>query len=297
MRPVDLGWIRVFVEVGRLGNLSEAAARLNITQPAVSYQIRRAEAEFGCTLLRRRSRGVDLTPEGRALHDILSRSVMQVDDLAAALRSAPARRGLQLYTDYAFSSLWLMPRLHHFRAAFPGIEFQIVAVQHVDAKALGEGEMAVVFGARSDLGPDAVQLMPEVVVPVCAPALRDGQPAGVLPDAPLVHLDALQQSVWFDWASYLRAQRPDRELARAKGEMRFNTYSLVIEAALAGQGVALGWRGLVDRLLVGGHLVEAGPELAMPDRGYFLVSRMPRDTGAEALWQWLLAEAEVSPRG
>lgn len=80
--------------------------------------------------------------------------------------------------------------------------------------------------------------MPEVVVPVCAPALRDGRAEGVLPDAPLVHLDALQQSVWFDWASYLRAQRPDRELARAKGEMRFNTYSLVIEAALAGQG----WR-------------------------------------------------------
>jgi DNA-binding transcriptional LysR family regulator len=189
-----------------------------------------------------------------------------------------------------------MPRLHHFRAAFPGIELQIVALQHVGARALGEGDMAVVFGARGDLGPDAVQLMPEVVVPVCAPALREGQVAGSLPDAPLVHLDAVQQSVWFDWATYLGAHPADRTTAHAQGELRFNTYSLVIEAALAGQGVALGWRGLVDRLLLGGQLVEAGPELANPDRGYFLVSRMPRDAGAEALWQWLLAEAEIAPR-
>ncbi|ETD80896.1 choline sulfate utilization transcriptional regulator [Rhodobacter capsulatus] len=289
MRRVDLGWMRVFVEVGRAGSLSEAAHRLNITQPAVSYQIRRAEGEFGVALLLRKARGVELTPEGRALHDILTRAVTQVDALAEALRPQPRRKALRLCTDYAFSSLWLMPRLHLFRAAHPELELQIVALQHAGTRA--EGEMAVVFASRTDLGPEAVQIMPEAVVPVCAPALRAGLPDGVLPDAPLIHLDAEPGAIWFDWSSYQRALPRARDPRRARGDLRCNTYALVIEAALAGQGVALGWRGLVDRLLARDQLVEAGPELTNPDRGYFLVANAPRDAGAEALCSWLRAEA------
>jgi len=289
MRRVDLGWMRIFTEVGRAGSLSEAASRLSITQPAVSYQIRRAEAEFGVALLTRRARGVDLTPEGRALYDILSRAVGQIDALAEELRPKPSRKTLRLFTDYAFSSLWLMPRLHLFRAAHPEIELQIVALQTAGLR--GEGEMAVVFGTRADLGPDAVQIMPEVVVPVCAPALRAGLPPGVLPDAPLIHLDAEPGAVWFDWPGYLRALSLGRDPRTERGDLRFNTYALVIEAALAGQGVAIGWRGLVDRLLAREHLVEAGPELANPERGYFLLAKSPRDGAAEALWTWLRAEA------
>ncbi len=133
--------------------------------------------------------------------------------------------------------------------------------------------MAVVFVvARSDLGPDAVQLMPEVVVPVCAPALRDGRAEGVLPDAPLVHLDALQQSVWFRLGELSSRAAPG---PRTGSCQRRNAVQHLLAgdrgcACGAGGGARLG--GLVDRLLVGGHLVEAGPELAMPDRGYFLVS-------------------------
>ncbi|PYF07706.1 putative choline sulfate-utilization transcription factor [Rhodobacter viridis] len=292
MRRVDLGWMRVFVEVGRAGSLSEAAARLNITQPAVSYQIRRAEGEFGVALLLRKARGVDLTAEGRALYDILARAVTQVDALAEELRPQPRRKALRLFTDYAFSSLWLMPRLHLFRAAHPELELQIVALQHAGVRA--EGEMAVVFANRAELGAEAVQIMPEAVVPVCAPALRAGLPAGVLPDAPLIHLDAEPGAVWFDWPSYLRALTLARDPHAERGDLRFNTYALVIEAALAGQGVALGWRGLVDRLLARDQLVEAGPELSSPERGYFLVATGPRDAAAEALWSWLRAEAGLS---
>lgn len=292
MRRVDLGWIRVFVEVGRLGSLSEAAVRLNVTQPAVSYQIRRAEAEFGCALLHRRARGVALTAEGRALHEILARSVGQIDDLAAMLRPALRRKVLRLCTDYAFSSLWLMPRLHLFRAAHPEIELQIVAVQQAGLRQLTEGDMAVGFGAREDFGPGAVQIMPEVVVPVCAPGLRRATGAA-LPDAPLIHLDADPQADWFDWPSYLRGQGLGRDPRAERGGLRFNTYALVIEAALAGEGVALGWRGLVDRLLAREQLIEAGPELTNPERGYFLVANSPRNAETEALWQWLGTEAAV----
>lgn len=283
MRQVDLGWTRIFVEVVRLGSLSEAARSLNLTQPAVSYQIRRAEAEFGTALLHRLHRGVEPTEAGARLYDILSRSVAQVDALALRLRGHAEPTVLRLFTDYAFSGLWLIPHIHGFRSAHPELELQIIATQQTDLSQLQSGDAAVIFGHRGSLASQAELLLPETVVPVCAP----GHPAAHLAKARLIHLDSPGSAHWFDWPAYLqRISGVEDRVAR--GDLRLNTYSLVIEAALAGEGVALGWLGLVDPLLQRGALVEVGARSTAQDRGYFMVQVSDRTASAETLRQWLL---------
>ncbi|SOC15456.1 LysR family transcriptional regulator [Rhodobacter maris] len=290
MRPVDLGWIRVFVEVAAVGSLSAAARRLSLTQPAVSYQMRRAETELGTPLLRRVHRGTELTEAGRRLAEILAPAVAQVDTLARDLRAAPAPRVLRLHTDFAFSALWLIPRMHRFRARHPDLELQVIATQHTALRELGPGDTAVVFGARSQIEGPAELLLRECVVPVCTPAFAEAQ-GSALDRAPLIHLDnSGAAESWFTWARYLAETGRARPAAPDRG-LHFNTYSLVIEATLAGQGVALGWRGLIDTMLSRKMLVTAGPPLTNPEQGYFLVQPGPVTPAASNLRDFLLEES------
>lgn len=288
MRDIDLGWMRIFVETARLGSLSEAAQKLNLTQPAVSYQIRKAEAEFGCALFRRQSRGVDLTDEGRQVFQVLSTAQTRIDELAGQFRKDPPNTRLRLFTDYAFSSLWLMPRLHQFQQSCPDPDLQIIASQNTDLGQLNKGDMAVVFRSGADLPASAHLLMPEIVVPVCAPNYRFAS----LDQAHLIHLDSPQVAPWLDWAGYLDTIGTARDLRSKRGNLRFNTYSLVIEAAKSGQGIALGWVGLVDDMLASRALVQAGPELRMPDRGYYLVTRAPLSSHGQNLREWLTRQID-----
>jgi putative choline sulfate-utilization transcription factor len=290
MRTIDLAWIRIFVQVGRLGSLSEAAKALGLTQPAVSYQIRRAEQEFGVPLLRRLHRGVELTETGGLLYDILSGSVQRVDDLAARIRSRQTGASLKLYTDYAFSAFWLIPRIHKFSLANPGIDIQIVASQQTDPRLLQSGDVAILFGSRDQFGGAASLLMPERVMPVCAPGLAGNHTKGEFEGLRLIHLDSSGPPVWLDWRRYLASIGTSTLLASDSGSLRMNTYSLVVEAAISGQGVALGWRGLIDGHLDRGTLVPFGAEVSPPDRGYFLVNSDSRAAAAEKLQDWLLSE-------
>jgi len=294
-RPVDLGWLRILAEAGRLGNLSSAAEALGLTQPAVSYQIRRLEEQMRVSLLERRHRGVELTAEGRRLFDIASRTVADVDTLVHSFRNEADRLTLRLHTDYAFSSLWLIPRMHAFGQRHPGLDIQIVATQFVERPMPDRHDAAIVFGSRRDFGAHGILLMPEKVVPVCSPGFmaRHGPfgAAGELPGARLLHLDVPGASPWFDWPSYFAELGLRRDGSAAPGEMSFNTYSLVVQAAVGEQGIAIGWMGLVDSLLASGMLVTAGPALEAADRGYWLIPPREKTAETESLVEWLQAEA------
>ncbi len=296
-RPLDLGWMRIFAEIGKAGSLSSAASALGLTQPAVSYQIRRLEEQLGVSLLTRQHRGVQLTPQGQRLFEIVAKGVDDIDQLARRLRSEVERPSIRLHTDYAFSALWLIPRMHAFRLLYPDMDIQIVATQRMERDQSGTGDISVVFGSRAEFGRDARMLLPERVAPVCSPGFleRNGPfatPADLARNR-LVHLDTAAPSPWFDWRSYFAELGVDREVYSGQGDLRFNTYSLVVQAALGEQGLALGWMGLVDTLLSTGILTIAGPALEAPDRGYWLLQPKSRTPQSEQLGAWMLAEAGV----
>ena len=298
-RPVDLGWLRIFVEVARSGSLSSAAASLGLTQPAVSYQIRRVEEQMGITLFHRRHRGVELSSEGHRLLEIAEKAVGGVDSLVQSFRTEAQRPMVRLRTDYAFSALWLIPRMHRFRSIYPELDIQIVATQRQERGQSDSGDVAVVFGARQEFGPEATLLLPEKVAPVCAQGFVDKygrfDDPSRLARATLIHLDTETPSPWFDWKSYLAELGISRDTHAGHGDLRFNTYSLVVQAAIGEQGLALGWMGLVDQLLAGRMLVTAGPVLEAPDRGYWLLPAKSPGMHAGRLTAWLVTEAASMP--
>ena len=289
-RPINLGWMRMLEVIGRRGSLTAAAQELGLTQPAVSYQIRRLEDELGIRLLKRQHRGVELTPEGLRFYDVVSRHVLEIDALAAEIKGV-SRPTVRLHTDYAFSSLWLIPRMQEFRARFPDIHIQITASQNPPRQPATDDDVLVVFGSRADAGDDGTLLVPEHVRPVCAPGFLDGNPDGVTPEQlagmKLIHLESSWSSTWFDWSSYLASLGVTRAPEHGRGDISCNTYSLVIQSAIGKQGIALGWTGLVDDLVGSGALVGVGPTLQAPDRGYWLVGCKDRKGAALKLADWL----------
>ena len=292
-RPLDLGWLRIIAEVGRSGNLTTAAQRLRLTQPGVSYQIRRIEEELGVQLLDRHHRGVNLTEEGRRLYELASRQVAEIDELARDIRRRHKKPTIRLHTDYAFSSLWLMPRMQAFRTLHPEINIQIVATQNPLGQLTNEEDVMVIFGTRADAGDDGVLLLSEKVTPICAPALLDRSPAVLnvedLAQSKLIHLDSASAS-WFDWNAYFSRLGHRRNIDQVQGDISFNTYSLVIQAAIGEQGVALGWTGLVDDIISNGALVAIGPAVEATDRGYWLLATKRNDAAASKLVNWLLSQ-------
>lgn len=297
-RRVELGWMRLFAEIGKAGSLSAAAGALGLTQPAVSYQIRRLEEQLGVSLLKRQHRGVELTPEGLRLLDVVAKSVSEIDELARRFRSEADRPTIRLRTDFAFSSLWLIPRMHAFFTLYPDVDIQIVATQRTEKGRSDDGDVAVVFGRRSEFDRGAVLLLPEKVAPVCTQGFLDRYGLLSTPDdlarARLIHLDTEEPSPWFDWRHYLAELGVRRDSQAGQGDLSFNTYSLVVQAAIGEQGVAIGWMGLVDSLLAAGMLKTAGPALEAPDRGYWLLPPRARDAQSDLLAKWLMAEAGIA---
>jgi putative choline sulfate-utilization transcription factor len=291
-RKVDLGWLRIFEAVGRLGSITAAGRELGLTQPAVSYQIRRIEEQIGAQLIDRLHRGCKLTEAGESLFRAASAGIERIDLAARDIRARAGTPVVRIFTDYGFASFWLMPRVSEFRMLHPGVEVHVVASQGLNGAFDETADAAIVFGRRSDFPAGARLLMVERVVPVCSPGFLER--AGPIADAeaiarqPLLHLDTTGKPRWLTWTSWLAAHGVSR--TARQGDLGLNTYGFVIDAALAQEGVALGWMGLIDTQLANGSLVSIGPELLREDCGYWLVvNRQARHI--EALGDWLVSHA------
>lgn len=279
---MDLGALDLVAAVVREGTLTGAAVSLGTSQPAISYHLRRIETALGHALFERSPAGCRLTPAGEVLWRAAGPAY---DRIGAALEEiAVLDRGavLRVRTDFGFAGFWLLPRLGAFRAAEPKLEVQILASQAPQRPA--PGEVSIRFAHAAAVAPGARLLMPERVVPVVAP----GSPG---PDAGgrLLHLVAGPGAAWMTWTDWLAASGVARRAGT--GELGLTTYDLVIQAARAGEGVALGWLPLVAPLLERGELMAAGPEVRRADCGYWLEGTAG-DSAAARFAQWLVEAAD-----
>ncbi|GGY22840.1 choline sulfate utilization transcriptional regulator [Pseudoduganella albidiflava] len=274
-------------------NFTQVAEEFGTTQPAVSQRIAALEKYLGTALFKRAHRGVVLTAEGAALYDAVHDHLAAVQGAVERLRTRRRREVLTVATDFAFANFWLMPRLAAFQEAKPALDVRIVTSQNgFDIR--GEPvDLAISFGAGQWPGCDAQPILPEVVVPVCSAGLlarHAPASAGDVMEMPLLHLESSGPVRWMTWHDWARAQGASAENQRQS--LTLGNYPLVIQAAVAGRGVALGWRPLVDDLLRGGQLVRLPvPEMATP-RGYYLVRPHGRASGPalDSLRAWIAAE-------
>lgn len=283
--------LRAFVEAARFGNLTRAAQHLGLGQPAVSHAISRLEAGMGVRLLERSRTGVVPTPIGAELLGTVEAAYRSID---AAVRWAmtPQNEGdVGISVSTSLASWWLLPRLPEFKRNHPEVSLRLVTADADESVDPDSVDLWIPLGPvhRPDLV--ATPLCTEAIVPVAAPELarhypRPRTPAQLL-DAPLLHLEEryVPRYDWIRWFAHHNVTAP----TRLPGD-RSNDYSLVLQAALDGQGVALGWMHIVADLIADGRLVPLSPPVVTQQPFTILhhASR-PLSPGAEALRQWLIA--------
>lgn len=301
MRLPPLSALHVFQVAVRCGGFARAAEALALTPNAVAHQVRQLEDWLGLALFERHPRGVTVTPAGRdyaqALGEVFAR-------LAEATQEVLVRGGRQTVTLTAMPSLvsrWLMPRLERLAARHPEIELRIQAnIRPLDL-VRGEADIALRLGAGPYPGLAATPLLVEDFVAVASPAFVAAHPGltepAALLDLPLLH-DEIVAGIpeQIDWWRWLRAQGVAAP-RRLPGHLFSHTY-LTLEAAQAGQGVALASAPMLGDALASGRLLTlfAGSAVRGP-YGYHLLHLpdLAARPAVAAVCEWIQEEAAADP--
>ncbi|NML13634.1 LysR substrate-binding domain-containing protein [Azohydromonas caseinilytica] len=307
-RPLAVGPLRAFEAVARLLSFRAAAQELNLTQSAVSRQIRALEEELGAQLFARGTRHVELTGAGITLQRGVLPLLERLDATVRQIRMARGRKQVSISTFASFASMWLLPRLEAFQREHPDIDIRVSATDHLVDLDDPEIDLALRHARPDTVPPDAQRLFGEVITPVVNAGLlaqsRQGlappleSPADLARHTLLEEDDRRASAANLSWRHWLR-QHGQPRLEPARWIYLNFTYQQV-QAALAGQGVALTRLALVHEPLQRGELVEPfGMAARLPSPwAYWLIpsrAAQPRPELAQ-LQQWLLAQAAESRR-
>ncbi len=291
-RQPSLDLLRGFVAVGRRMSITLAAKDLFVTQSAVSRQIHALEQQLGVPLFTRGYRSIAFTAEGERLFRCADGAIRQLHDALDELAAGGEAKPVTLSTTIGFTALWLMPRLGRFQREHPDVDVRVSAHNTVmDLRGSGI-DLAIRYSGARHAPPGARLLFEEVVVPVASPALGLGalRSARALSGQTLLEFE--ERYPWLQWGHWL--ERRGWQAARPRGTLQFNQYDLVIQAALAGQGVALGRRELIRPMLEDGRLVALAPPRAGETQGY--AYWLARASGAmrpevDSVVEWIMREA------
>lgn len=292
--PLDL--LAAFDAVARLGSITQAAQERFLTQSAVSRQIKALEEHLGVELLRRRHRAVELTDAGQRLAVAVRSALGLVRSTLAEIRTPLRREVISLTTTPGLASLWLIPRLTGFTAAHPGVDVRIDATLEMRDMARDGFDLAIRYAPVGSVA-GGKPLFEEVLQPACTPALARSRKLPLRVPADLARHTLLQvagplgSGMPMEWQSWLQAAGvPDLEPAAL---LTFSNYDTAVAAALAGQGVVLGRRPLIDDLLARGELVTPFSGGLAKGRGYAVVAEpvAGRRPAVRALHDWLLGQA------
>jgi LysR family transcriptional regulator, glycine cleavage system transcriptional activator len=283
-----------FEAVARHLSFTQAARELGVSQAATSRQVRLLEDDLGVALLTRASRRVRLTPSGQRLLEAVAIGFGHIASAADGLRRERPSRALTVATSLAFSAFWLMPRLPAFHAAYPALELRLSTSDSEDDWYADDVDVAVVFGPRAAAGWQSEALFGDEVIAVCRPDYfgARGLPQAVpaLQEETLLQIESPHLS-WISWPDWFA--RNAVPLGRDPRGPRFNNYSIAIQAALDGRGLALGWRRLIAPLLREGRLIQVTSGRVTPDHDYVLLTqeRALEDRRVRAFRAWILSEA------
>jgi DNA-binding transcriptional LysR family regulator len=293
--PLDL--IESFEAAARTLSFTKAAEELCVTQSAVSRQMRALEDKLGVALFERRPRSLSLTQEGRTLYRTAGELLERLQETATLLRASVSVPHLTVSTTGGFASLWLIPRLRTFTGLHPEVDVRISATyKAIDLERSGV-DVAVRYCRPEDAPAGGIRLFDEQVFPVCSPVLQTQgpHPLRALPDLAyhaLLHVDHARDHM--DWDTWLAAQ--GHAGLRPASSIRFDSYEQMIQAAIGGQGVAMGICGLVRGLMASGRLAAPFGESDIGDRAYIIL-RSPvtgQRPHVRAFVDWLVEEARVA---
>ena len=308
-RALAVGPLRAFEAVARRSSFSAAAAELYLTQPAISRQIKGLEDELGAPLFLRGTRRVELTEAGALLQRSVLPLLQRLDTTVRQIRSARERRHVSIATFASFASLWLLPRLARFQHEHPGVDIRISASDVLVEPDDPDVDLALRYCHPDVAPPGATRLFGEVLSPTVGRGLADqaarGQAPALSTPADLTRhtliegADQQPSAVLRSWRQWLRTHgQPDLQPER---ELVLNYDYQKVQAAMAGQGVALARLPLVLESIERGELVEPfGPTRRMASPYAYWLIEWPGSAAARpevALFaRWVVSQAEQTRR-
>jgi LysR family glycine cleavage system transcriptional activator len=289
--------LRAFEAAARHLSFTQAAAELNVTQTAISHQIKRLEEELGVRLFIRQNRALALTPQAK---EYLPGIRAAFNDLRLATDRLLRRDDDHVLTVSTLASLaakWLLPRLTAFQESHPGIDVRITTSTALVDFRTGGVDAAIRYGRGQWPGLRADWLMADQLFPVCSPALLAGKKPLRKPEDLAEHV-LLHSSAGNDddWRLWLTAAGLPTNLSKMPG-VTFDLVFMTVQAAIDGVGVAMGRTSYVQDDIAKGRLVVPFDITLPVDAGFYLVS--PEATAASpklsAFRNWLLETVKSKP--
>lgn len=253
-------------------SFTAAAKELNLSQAAVSQQIRNLERSLGVELFSRSHRSIQLSAHGLVYRNSISPALKQIALATTELKTPSVNSRLTIAADQSIASMWLIPRLPDFQQSYPDITVRLVA-SDIEQDCLSDDiDIAIIHGDGNWQGYQAEELFPEEIFAVCSPEYLKQNPdissLSALTDEVLLSLENSHWN-WMDWRTWL--SNNDVHLPVQHQRLHINNYPLLIEAAKNGQGVALGWRYLIDANVQNNSLVKPLETSVKTSFGYHLV--------------------------
>ncbi len=284
-----------FEAAARHLSFTNAARELNVSQPAVSQAIKRVERALGSKLFQRRHRAIALTEAGERFYSDVSFGLMHILRSAERIAMEGGASHVTLSVSTAFANYWMVPRLAAFKANNSEVDIRLQTTDRDIDLAAESVSLAIRRGGGRWEGYDCFRLAGEEIFPVCSPAFLKAagkiESAARVIDRELIHLEEpyRPRPTWADW---FRAQGVGY---RDGGEgLRLNDYALVIQAAIAGEGIALGWRHIVAGLIEQRLLVKAFDASYAEGEDFYVLwsNAQPLSPQAQRVLDWLRSQAE-----
>ncbi|MDV2079188.1 transcriptional regulator GcvA [Marinobacter xestospongiae] len=280
-----------FESAARHMSFTRAAAELHVTQGAVSRQIRHLEDYLDQALFVRDKRQLKLTQTGTEYYTSVQQVLLGLAEATSDILQWQLNKQITVATSNAMASLWLLPRLPEFQDQFPQIDVRILATDTLKGVRSSEYDVALFYYRKPPAGMIATPLFRERVYPICSPGFLARQqlddPEQVLATTQL-WLDSSEN--WLTWKEWFRSVGLKQTEPRRR--LNLNNYPMLIQAALNGQGIALGWEQLVEQYLDNQLLVRpVTNELNTEAHFYMLESedQPRRKPGVDEFRDWLLA--------
>ena len=295
-RLPPLNAVRAFEAAARHLSFTKAAKELHVTQAAISHQVKALEAYLGLKLFRRLNRALVLTEEGQTYLPPVKRIFDHLYDATRRLTENEARGKLTVSVIPSLAARWLVPRLGRFREAQPDIDVRVAPSGHLVDFAREDVDLGIRYGRGRYPGLRVERLMTEDILPVCSPALLEGSRPLKRP-SDLRHHTLLHDEGHAEWRTWLLAAGVD-DVDATRGTV-FTDSGMLIQAAAAGQGVALARGALAADDLASGRLVRPFDFNLPAEFAYYIVC--PEATADQpkvvAFREWLLQESARSSGG
>ncbi len=284
----------VFEAAARLESFSRAAEELGLTQPAVSQAIRRLESAIGAPLFRRGHRAVHLNDAGDRLYADVEDGFARILSTARQLNRAAHSDHATLLVSTAFATWWMVPRLAEFRARYPQIDLRL-ETRDRDVDVTSETtSLSVRRGKGPWVGHRSEPITEEELIVVASPKLLQGRSGPLdlreLLSLRLIHLDEPHRlrPTWADVFAHFGVKFRD-----TGDGLRLNDYALVLQAAMAGEGIAIGWRHICELPLAQGLLVRVGPWAWKTGESFHLIwsANQKLSEAAILVRDWILAKS------